>query len=642
MGADNNVAQYAVALKAGKRYFAEKTAAGQGGYLPVLDELLKNVSIEGEIYIGLREVPIKRIMGTYAAGRSTAFAGNFMPLLGPDTEFAQKWQHLYQAHLEEGIRDAIKVYEYLGYYYVIEGNKRVSVLNFVDAYSIHADVTRMIPVRSGDKDIAIYYEFLDFDRRRIFDNMWFSKQGKFTWLVRKARSYAKTRPELGPDEKLSWMFDCYENFARRYHEMGFGNEFSHTTADAFAEYVRVFSFPYGLSSTELQQKVRLARPQFKLLDVEATQNAANIDYGDEDVEAQRRVIARLGSLNKRRNLSVAVALTGTPSLCGWDMTHAFSYRALKKEFEGKLSFLFCQSVPGGEEGYQAITELCRERPGLLFAAGPGIKHNVLRAALESPETSVLCCSPFFEGDSLPTYYCRLYEATFLCGILAGVMTTTGVVGIAVPPPGGTVLFSDINAFAAGAQLINPRIRVALTYLSDQADPAAVGAARARLVQSGADIALIRCPDGGPAINRLPEDTAASLCLLTPESGFIKEYLAVISLNWRIFYRHMALELLADAPAQSIASARPLHYRWGLDSGMIDVLTSDIVLGSQPVRLFRIFKQMLISGTLRPFDGTMADRDGAVRIKDGKYPSFVSIVGMDWLADIVTELDAREE
>lgn len=642
MGADNNVAQYTVALKAGKRYFAEKTAAGLGGYLPVLDELIENVSIEGEIYIGLREVPIKRIIGTYSAGRSTAFAGNFMPLLAADTEFAQKWQHLYQAHLEEGIRDAIKVYEYLGYYYVMEGNKRVSVLNFVNAYSIHADVTRVIPARSNDKDIAIYYEFLDFDRRRIFDNMWFSQQGRFTWLVRKARAFAKTRPELIPDQKLDWMFDCYESFSRRYHELGFGNEFAHTTADAFAEYVRVFSFPYGLSPAELQQKVRQARPQFKLLDAGIAQRADYIDYGDEDVETERRIIAQLGSLNRRRNPSVAVALTGSPTLCGWNKAHAFAYRALKKEFEGKLSFVDCRSVPDGEEAYRALTELCADKPGLLFAAGPCIKPQALRVALESPETSVLCCSPHFERDSLPTYYCRLYEATFLCGILAGVMTTTGIVGIAVPKLGRTILACDINAFAAGAQLIRPRIRIALTYLTDQADAAAAGAARARLAQNGADIALIHCPDGGPALNRLPDDTAATLCQLTPGSGFIKEYLAMISLNWHIFYRHMAFELVAAAPALSIAAARPLHYRWGLDSGLVDVLTSDIVLGSQPVRLFRLFKQMLISGTLRPFDGTMADRDGAVRIKDGKYPSFMGIVGMDWLADVVDELDAQEE
>ena len=39
-------------------------------------------------------------------------------------------QTLYNAHLEEGIHDPIKCYEFMNRYYVLEGNKRVSVLSF--------------------------------------------------------------------------------------------------------------------------------------------------------------------------------------------------------------------------------------------------------------------------------------------------------------------------------------------------------------------------------------------------------------------------------------------------------------------------------------------------------------------------------
>ena len=51
-----------------------------------------------------------------------------------DTEFAAKWAGLCAAHLsDEGIRDPIKCYEYLGNFYVQEGNKRVSVLKSYEA-----------------------------------------------------------------------------------------------------------------------------------------------------------------------------------------------------------------------------------------------------------------------------------------------------------------------------------------------------------------------------------------------------------------------------------------------------------------------------------------------------------------------------
>ena len=91
--------------------------------------------------------PAESIVGTKTSGRHTAFAPNFMPILGESTEFAAKWSSLCDAHLKEGIRDPIVAYEYMNHYYIQEGNKRVSVLKYFDAISIPGYVTRIIPAR---------------------------------------------------------------------------------------------------------------------------------------------------------------------------------------------------------------------------------------------------------------------------------------------------------------------------------------------------------------------------------------------------------------------------------------------------------------------------------------------------------------
>ena len=77
-------------------------------------------------------------MGTKTKGRTEAFAGNFMPLLGEKTEFGAKWARVYDYQIEEGIHDPILAYEFMNRYYVQEGNKRVSVLKYVNAYSVPA------------------------------------------------------------------------------------------------------------------------------------------------------------------------------------------------------------------------------------------------------------------------------------------------------------------------------------------------------------------------------------------------------------------------------------------------------------------------------------------------------------------------
>lgn len=127
---------YQKALKKGERSYARYLSEGKYPYLQVLEELLSHTDVVAEEDLGICSIPSEMIVGTFTAGRRTAFAPNFMPLLDDESEFAAKWQALYNAHLEEGIHDPIKCYEFMNRYYVLEGNKRVSVLKFCGAPSV--------------------------------------------------------------------------------------------------------------------------------------------------------------------------------------------------------------------------------------------------------------------------------------------------------------------------------------------------------------------------------------------------------------------------------------------------------------------------------------------------------------------------
>lgn len=168
---------YISARKMAVKEYNKYAYKGESGYLPSLEGILKNTDIVSEVNLGLVEVPLKKIIGTYSHLRSLSFARNFMPLLGEDTEMQTKWTNLCAVHIEEGIRDPIKVYEYLNWFYVVEGNKRVSVLKYFDAYSIPANVTRIIPkYDEHNHDIKIYYEFMNFNKITGLNSIYFSKK----------------------------------------------------------------------------------------------------------------------------------------------------------------------------------------------------------------------------------------------------------------------------------------------------------------------------------------------------------------------------------------------------------------------------------------------------------------------------------
>ena len=155
---------YREALKKGQKEKKNRINDGLDPYLPALDDIISSDKVITEVKLGVMQVPTEWIMGTKTASRANAFAANFMPLLEEKSEFGIKWENLCKSHVEEGIRDSIKAYEYMNRYYVLEGNKRVSVLKYFDAVTVSAEVIRVLPVKDGSKEVDIYYEMIEFSQ----------------------------------------------------------------------------------------------------------------------------------------------------------------------------------------------------------------------------------------------------------------------------------------------------------------------------------------------------------------------------------------------------------------------------------------------------------------------------------------------
>ena len=134
-----SVLHYKDAQRLAQKEFRSCTSRGQYPYLLALEDFVPIERINRGIDLGETYIPVEFIVG----GRTKVFARNFMPLAEEESEFADKWKRLCEAHLEEGIRDPVKVYEYLNRFYVEEGNKRVSVLRYFGATRVYAHVTRI-------------------------------------------------------------------------------------------------------------------------------------------------------------------------------------------------------------------------------------------------------------------------------------------------------------------------------------------------------------------------------------------------------------------------------------------------------------------------------------------------------------------
>ena len=178
---------YRKALKAGRKISRERLAAGESPYLPALERILEHADIKTQETLGVVEIPLERVIGTYASGRQPTFSNGFYPLMPEESEFAQKWIRLCQSHLLEGIHDPIKAYEYRGHYYVMEGHKRVSVLRYFGALSVRGFVIRMIPALGSSPEDRQYAAFLYFYRLTGINYLWFRKASDYAALLRAVR-----------------------------------------------------------------------------------------------------------------------------------------------------------------------------------------------------------------------------------------------------------------------------------------------------------------------------------------------------------------------------------------------------------------------------------------------------------------------
>ncbi|MBQ8880752.1 MAG: BMP family ABC transporter substrate-binding protein, partial [Oscillospiraceae bacterium] len=244
--------EYARALKAGQREYKELLSAGREPYPAVLDDILTDIATESTQRVGLVEIPTDQIVGTKSAGRISAFTAGFLPLLDADSEFANKWVTLCIANLsDEGIREPIVCYEYLGNFYVQEGNKRVSVLKHFGASRIPANVTRILPKQDGSPRVKAYNEFLDF----------YKASGIYTVQFQRPGEYGKLLSALGKEPGESWTererlnFTAYFQYFRDAFDALNGQLLDMRPEDALLLWLKVY--PYrdlgALSRDELKK-----------------------------------------------------------------------------------------------------------------------------------------------------------------------------------------------------------------------------------------------------------------------------------------------------------------------------------------------------------------------------------------------------
>lgn len=611
---------YVRASKIGKKDYQSKVLKGQLPTLEVLDDILHSTRDYHEVSLGLVNIPLDQIVGTKTSGRSNSFSSNFMPILDVHTEFASKWIALSKYQEEEGIADPIIAYEYMNKFYVLEGNKRVSVLKYYGAASIMGTVTRIIPKLTDDINVRIYYEFMDFYALSEINYINFTQLG----------SYQKLQSTVGKEPDEQWSSNdkmdfrsLFLSFKSIYISLG-GNKLEHITdGDAFLAFISLYGYKDLLEKTdsELKELVSSNYSEFELMSTQ------KVDLRMTASPKKSFTLSKL--LPSDKKLKVAFIYEKTPVSSSWTYSHELGRLHVEETFPDDVKTVYYDNIDGGtidDTIKKAIDDGCN----VIFTTSPTFSNASLKAAIATPKITILNCSLHDPHTSMRTYYSRMYEAKFIMGAIAGAMSEYDrIVYIADYPIYGTI--ANINAFALGAKMTNPRARIHLLW------------------------SCLKDKNVGEQIEAIKPDCVSDQDLSVPEAGtrYYGLYqlfddgniwnLAIPIYNWGDFYEQLIQAILDGTWKSDITkNSQAINYWWGLAENAIEIIYSQW-LPDGTKRLIELLTHTITSGDFNPFSGVIYSQDKTIRNKEHQTLSANDIITMDWLSDnIIGEIPVFDE
>lgn len=183
-------------------------------------------------------------------------------------------------------------------------------------------------------------------------------------------------------------------------------------------------------------------------------------------------------------------------------------------------------------------------------------------------------------------------------------------------------FANINAFALGARMVNPRVKVYL-YWSSMEKADCLRQLREENISLISDNDMIRPGSRDRRFGLYREKDGEYLKLATP------------IWDWGKFYEKIIRDILKGNwnKTSDTKEKKALNYWWGISGNIIDLICSQN-LPSGVRRLVEVMKREIYTEQFHPFAGEIVLQDGSrVGREDGSL-SPEEIITMDWLVENV--------
>jgi basic membrane lipoprotein Med (substrate-binding protein (PBP1-ABC) superfamily) len=201
---------------------------------------------------------------------------------------------------------------------------------------------------------------------------------------------------------------------------------------------------------------------------------------------------------------VALLTPGSISDGGWNQAAYEGLLRIRDELGAQVNNEETKTPGQFEDGFRDYASRGYQ---LIFGHGFEYQQAAARVAAQFPGTVFITTSGNTVRENVAPMVFELEQATYLCGVLAGRMSASKVIGmiggVDIPSIRSTFL-----AFRAGAEFATPAISVREVFTGSFQDSGAAHEAALALLDAGADFLLHQANDAGRGVFQAVSERAA--------------------------------------------------------------------------------------------------------------------------------------
>lgn len=324
-------------------------------------------------------------------------------------------------------------------------------------------------------------------------------------------------------------------------------------------------------------------------------------------------------------LKVGFVYPGPVGDYGWNYAHDLGRRYLEDQMP-EVEVVVIADVAAGPDAERVMTELVNDGCDLIFTCSFGFMDFTINVAERFPDVIFMNNSGFRTAENAGTYYARMYQASYLSGIAAGMQTETGKLGYVAPFP-ISLAIRQMNAYLLGARTVNPDITVEVVWTGSFYDPGVEKESAMSLLDAGCDV-IAQYQDSPAAQQAAQERGVWGIGAYMDMTQYAPE--AVLTgpvWNWGLYYVESVQSVIAG-------TWEPHTVYWGgLETGVVDLAPLNAnVLSQEAIDAVLEARAGVEAGTIDIFAGPLRNDAGEIVVPEGSTMTDAEKFGMDWFVE----------